>query len=344
MSVQRSADRDAEITLLLNADPLWWLRDPAVPRHLCSAVAYLGEAPRVGAERVLRALTEALTREHVDFADEIVPYLGPSWPGREVFRQWFVAAPRPSATAVRILGALFPGADEVRSLLSADSPELRGAALRTLDSEPVVREAAVSDPSASVRRQALEALVDGWPDEPRTWEFLSERVELETGMEPRLFALRALGAERGLPDDWGAEPVWEDLASALGDRWLGPVAVHALVARHPDDPATLSTLIELAAPTNVHNDTRAAAVDVLGTRWPYEPGIRALVTDRAVADPDHVVRHTALARAALSWLDDETRRLLLDRAAHDRHADVRTLAAQILAALGDTRFTRAARP
>ncbi|GAA0237872.1 hypothetical protein [Cryptosporangium japonicum] len=349
------------ISRLIAADPLWWLRDPAVPGHLGRAVAHLrGARDRDGdRERVLHALTEALSREHADFADDVVPGLDPSWPGREAFRQWFVAHPAPSATAVRVLGALFPGDERLRSLLTAELPAIRGAALRAvaLDAEALVRDRAATDPSAAVRRQALEALVEHWPDEPRTRDFLHERVRLDVGTEPRVFAVRALArwwprepsttallaglarAERGTlvgsaaAGTLDAEPAWDDatIRGALDDRWLGPAAVHALVSTRPDDPATFATLVGLAA--HVHNDTRAAALDVLGAYRPRRPDVRALLTDRAVADPDHVVRRTALVRTALTWPGEATRGLIRDRSAHDPHPDVRALAAQILDAL-----------
>ncbi|WP_035858820.1 hypothetical protein [Cryptosporangium arvum] len=353
---------DASISALIAADPLWWLRDPAVPAHLCRAVARLRGTRNRDAdrERVLRALTDALNREHVDFADDVVPGLDPSWPGREAFREWFVAHPNPSATGVRVLGALFPGDDLVRSLLTAGSPTVRGAAVRAHarpGAEALVREAAVTDPDASVRRHALEALVDTWPDEPGTREFLHERAVLDVGTEPRLFAVRTLArrwprepgtnrlladlarAERGTlvgsaaAGHIGDEPAWDDAAirAALDDRWLGPVAVQALVSNHPDDPETFTTLVGLA--DHVHNDTRAAALDVLGAYRPHRPEARALLTGRAVADADHVVRRTALARTALTWPGEATSRLLRDRSTHDPHPAVRALAAQILAAL-----------
>ncbi|MFG1927913.1 hypothetical protein [Cryptosporangium sp. NPDC048952] len=342
-----------DVERLLAADPLWWLRDPPVPHHLCAAVHLAGDDGQ--RERVLRALIDALGREHADFADEVVPDLAPSWPGRELFRDWFAGVAHPSPTAVRVLGALFPGVDEVRSLLSADAPQVRGAAVRAMPAanEALVRETAVHDPSAAVRRQALEALVELRPEAPTTWNFLYERAVADPGTEPRLFALRTIAQRRPLdprtaelladrartePDTLvgsaavGAledEPDWDDatLHEALHDRWLGPAAVHALVSRHPTDP---QPFLDLA--THVHNDTRAAAIDVLATHWPDRPDVRTLVTDRATTDHDHVVRRTALVRTALTWPATRTHRLLLDRAANDPHPDIRTLAAQILAA------------
>lgn len=419
---------------LLDADPLWWLRHPAVPRHLCLAVACLAEGRRTGvvAERVIRALTDALTHEHADF---VLTGLSPSWPGREHYREWYRTAPGPSGTAIRVLAALFAGDDEALELLKGTAPAtaaaveavadhwtaspgvrdwlarrasagpapVRAAALRglarhwPLDAEDVLGQAAVGDASASVRRQALESLVTGWPDDPRTWDLVYGRAVLDVAAEPRLFAVRTIaqhrprepstealltGRVRTEPDSLvgtaaaaALRELWNDSPDArealraydakpaqatevveaaleddtrtdstaltairgvLDDRWLGPFAVHALASRWPDDPDTFSALVDLAG--TVHNDTRSAVVDVLGTHWPGRPGVRALVADRAVADTDFVVRRTALARAVQTWPDGETRRLLLDRATRDRHADVRILAARILAALSSTQW------
>ncbi|MFI7409217.1 HEAT repeat domain-containing protein [Streptomyces sp. NPDC049627] len=79
-------------------------------------------------------------------------------------------------------------------------------------------------------------------------------------------------------------------------------------------------------------ELRSATLRLLADRWTARPGIRSLILDRAVDDPDASVRGTALGVLAQHWATDPgTRSLIRARAVEDTHDQARSSALRTLA-------------
>jgi HEAT repeat protein len=160
---------------------------------------------------------------------------------------------------------------------------------------PLVRDRAVHDPSAEVRREALRVLVVRWPEDEGTLPLLLDRAGRDESAGVRMDALRAFGGERKADrgDWWDGYCVPDRIAS----RWREHSDALPLFRSHAADDA---------AP-----EVRRQAVETLGAWWREDLGTVPLLLDRARHDEAAEVRLTAVRAIAAGWLSEDTETLLL---------------------------------
>ena len=129
----------------------------------------------------------------------------------------------------------------------------------------------------AVRRGAIEALADQWPDE-NTRKLLEQRAVKDEN---------------------------EDLRSA---------ALQALAEKWPDE--NTRKLLEQRAVKDENYGPRRAALQALAEKWPDE-NTRTLLEQRAVKDENQYPRRGALQALAEKWPDENTRKLFEERARVD---------------------------
>ena len=132
----------------------------------------------------------------------------------------------------------------------------------------------VQEQSEYVRRVALQALAQKWPDQT-TRALLTERVVQEQSEYVRSAALQA-----------------------LAQKW-------------PDQ--TTRALLAERVVQEQSEYVRSAALQALAQKWPDET-TRTLLAERAVQDQDEHVRRFAAQTLAEQWPDETTRALLAARA------------------------------
>ena len=193
-----------------------------------------------------------------EFVSEIVAAardIGPRWPGKSAFR---FSNQIPSSTPYYhhwywplFLAATFEKRGWIVKLVRCDDWD--------------------------VRRGAIQALAENWPDKT-TQKLLAERAVQDEDDTPRQAAL-----------------------TALADKW-------------PDE-STRKLLAERAV-QDEEGGTRASALVTLADKWPDE-STRKLLTERAVQDEGTTPRRAALTALADKWPDESTRKLLAERAGSD---------------------------
>lgn len=258
MSAEPARYVERTLDLLLAADPLWWLRDPAEPRHLSAAVTFLGTrvSPR-DADRVRRALRIASVlapgfRLHVGDGAPTGPWVGDDGPWDEFRRD-----PEALATIRESLADRWYGPEAVRALASRwpDDP----ATLPTLV-------ALASDVKVDTRAAAVEALATHWPHRPDVRALVLARFTDSDG------GVRHTAVER-------AAVAWPDgvvrrliLERAFQDRHpdVRALALGVLVSRWPDEPGTLDALRARAAGHRATRD-RDVARQLLRARYGAGP-------------------------------------------------------------------------
>ncbi|WP_042405283.1 fumarate reductase/succinate dehydrogenase flavoprotein subunit [Streptacidiphilus carbonis] len=205
------------------------------------------------------------------------------------------ADPVVRATALDLLRALRLGSAAVFAA-GLDDPEasVRVQAVRalvSLDAVDVLR-AAVGDPVREVRIALAQGL--GRISRPRLAETAAELVRLSGDDDPlvRAAALEAAGSMPG-----GSSPALSSAAlAAVGDAaWQVRKGAAAAMARVEGDAGSAALLGLLA---DAHPDVRKAAVIAAVPRAGRQPALAAALADAAVQDPDADVR--AFARRVLS--------------------------------------------
>ncbi|MET9251953.1 HEAT repeat domain-containing protein, partial [Nonomuraea sp. NPDC003709] len=154
---------------------------------------------------------------------------------------------------------------------------------------------ATTSAEAVIRFAAVEAIAEGWRDDPETFAWLRER---------------------GVED--GHEGVRRGAVEAIAEGWR-------------DDPETFAWLRERGVEDR-HEDVRRAAVEAIAEGWRDDPETFAWLRERGVEDRHEGVRRAALRAVAESWRDDpEILPWLRERATGDRHEDVRIAAFDVIA-------------
>jgi HEAT repeat protein len=300
------------------------------PRNLILATGCLAEvrnlaAIRPQAERLARSVTDLIDHlnrhQDPDGRDLLVKSLlpavaavGPRWPGRELFGDWFWARGlrdaqgRFTPQVGRLLGALFSDSEEMRENLytlatTAHSGAWRVAGMAGLaegwpdhpQTLPLVCACAGEDGDQRVRQAAAELLSERWRDVPQTLPLLRERSRVE----PVEFL-------SGL------------VAQLIGTGWPGDQDVLAMLHERLQDAEDL---------------TRGPALRAIGTGWPDDPRTLPLLFDRARDDPSWYARSRALEAIASGWPDDpRTFPLLLENAREEAHDEIRAVALRVIAA------------
>ncbi|MFI1989233.1 HEAT repeat domain-containing protein [Actinoplanes sp. NPDC020271] len=320
-----------------DADPPWNL---ALAVQCLAAVRPLAPARRaaeLALRHVVRLIEYCVATQDPEHAallvDEIIPAveeIGPEWPGREAYIEWYratgmtIVANPAAAAAARIMALLALPAEQVEGLFAARmTPEAdvrvvcaAVAALGELIHKAVRRDVpeevesaagpligASGDPRAVVRLAAVQAL--------------GELVAVHQGA--REVVLRAAEFDR-------FSEVQLSAVQIIGDR------LHA-------SPEAMRVLLACRSPqTQTSGTVRAAALRVLARGRQLSPDVERILVDACGSDPAPEVVETA-AGLLLPRADGgiEARELLIQRLEADADARVRRVAVRLLARTGPAR-------
>ena len=339
--------------------PWPWQFDDRAPWNIALAAQCLAEGRTItGLEhaatrvlvRVIQLLEHGILGEDYRSTEllrsEILPAIssvGPSWPDREIYRQWYLTrgiqlGQMPiSELAALIAAYLFPR-DPVflRAVLSSirtigDShrqPVL--AALGEYDlTDPEVRklflDLVASDPSDGVRGAAVQALGQAAAEDPQVRALLLDRAASDTSGDIRRAAVQELGRTA---EDPQVRALLLDRAASDTSDGVRRAAVQELGQAAAEDPQVRALLLDRAA-SDTSDGVRRAAVQALGQAAAEDPQVRALLLDRASDPSDDLCRAAVQALGQAAAEDPQVRALLLDRAS-DPSDGVRRAAVQAL--------------
>jgi HEAT repeat protein len=226
-----------------------------------------------------------------------------------------------------------------------------------------IRGCASADPVAGVRRAAVDAMAQGWPEDPATGALLDKLTTDEDPSVRRAAELARRNIDHTaapsartdptehLPDArrTALQPLADGRRTHLEaaaqlhrraiddpDSSIRMAAARALALGWRDDPRTLGWLGEIARGDHDHQ-VAEAAVQAIGAGWRGEQAAGAVLHD-IVADehgptPAHPdARAAAVTALTAGWYRDPRMAPLLHAlAAHDRDDDVRQTAIQMLA-------------
>ncbi|WP_327364278.1 HEAT repeat domain-containing protein [Streptomyces sp. NBC_01296] len=315
---------------LLAADPLWFVRlsgasSREIPHHIVLAARCLGEVRDPGAlpaqcsavVSAVIALIEHVVAERAQAGSPVMlaveqtlppvfARLGARCPAvHRLYYEWYLA--RGQFLSVMREGENFawfevPPAAQVGAALLGDHPGFY---------ENLYSQAAFG-PTPATRLEALRALVQERPDDPRLAELLRECAEADPDGDMRegwvrLFAL----ARRTDPSAARSLRHW------LGDddTYLRRGALGALVNGWRDEPETYAAICRYAA-DDPDPEVRLTAVRCLASGWPGDPDAGAAVRERAARDRDPNLRADLFPVLVQGWPDDpRTAELLEDVAA-----------------------------
>ncbi|MEU0118819.1 HEAT repeat domain-containing protein [Streptomyces bobili] len=303
---------------LLAADPLWFVRRPGsssggTPHHIVLAARCLGEVRDPGelpaqcsaVVTAVIALIEHMAAERVSsgapvtrvVVETLPPVLGRLGARdstvRRRYHDWYL-------TRGQFLSVLREGEDFAWSEVP---PVARiGAAL--LRDNGDFRESLVGQAvfgSAPARREeALRALIQEWPDDPRVAALVRELAETDPDGNVRSGSVQ-LFAMIGHPDrstrDWLRACLTDD------DRCLRQGALAALADGWRDEPETFAEVRRCA---NGDRDpwVRLTAVQCIAAGWPGDPDAAAVVRERAARDPDPDLRTSVFGILVEGWPED----------------------------------------
>ena len=328
------------IDWLLTADPLWFLHDEGVPRHVLLALRCLGEVRKPGTVTaqslaVAGALIGLLEipQHHLNSAAQsalektavpVLARLGPRWAGQRLFENWYQARGRHhdvswpgSVPAVGRMHLALVGRDHPESADPATAARRR----RELTGRLITRRR----PGAGLAEQ-LRYVATRWRDDPetRTW-LLGCAVARDA--HGRAQALRVLAEEWSSPD-------FVLLLCGLAVSDPAPEARKAAIKALtvvPDGLTGRLTWLQARAADDEHHDVREAAVSAVAGASPG-PDVTEWLCERAVADQHRYVRAAAVnALARRSRDDPRIAGWLRDRAAAAPDDLVRGRALQALA-------------
>ena len=344
----------AQIAAFLADEVNWpwpWQFSDRSPWNIALAAQCLAESRTIAgldhaATRVLVRVIQLLehgflggdTRSASLLRSEILPAIssiGSSWPGREIYRQWYLARGFQLASRARsesaslIAASLFPKDLAILHAFLSSIQAMSGsryrrqlllAPLGNSDlADPQVRkvfmELVASDTSDDVRQAAVNALGRTAPDDPQVRALLLDRVS-DTSDDVRQAAALALGRAA---DDFQVRALLLDRAASDTSDDVRQAAL-SIFRRVADNPQVRTLLFGHASDTS--DDVRRAAVNMLSDAAD-DPQVRALLLDRAVSDTsDDVRRAAALALGRTAADDLQVRALLLDQLRKARNSDI----------------------
>jgi len=180
-----------------------------------------------------------------------------------------------------------------------------------------------------IRRAAVQAIAQGWHDDPETLPLLKDRAVNDQDNAVRYAAVQAIA--QGWHDDPETLPLLKDRAVNDQDNDVRYAAVQAIAQGWHDDPETLPLLKDRAV-NDQNNAVRRAAVQAIAQGWHDDPETLPLLKDWVVNDQDNDVRYAAVQAIAQGWHDDpETLPLLKDWVVNDQNNAVRRAAVQAIA-------------
>jgi HEAT repeat protein len=375
---ERFLARVVDHLLALTRTPAARLNPDRGARLLILAMRCVNEARRISQlgsqcnaliENLVAQLTSAgLNVEHDPYlasaavselsgAAAVVRESGSAFTGRESYLAWYRDAHLPDAQyvgdaaddlvrAVTDLAIAFaPGDQDLRRHLQMQAKAdprsgVRRVALQALaqgwpdeTTRTLITDCATTDKNPGVQRVAVQVLAQGWPDET-TRTLITDRATTDENPILRGVAVQALA--RGWPDET-TRTLITDCATADKEPGVRRAAVQALAQGWPEE--TSHTLITVRATTDTDPSVRRVAVQALVRGWPDET-TRTLITNRATTDRDPGVRRPAVQALAQAWPDETTRTLITDRATTDTDPGVRRPAVHALAQIWPDETTR----
>lgn len=316
---------------LLAADPLWFVRlsgasSREIPHHIVLAARCLGEVRDPGAlpaqcsavVSAVIALIEHVVAEGVRpgspvlrAAEETLPpvlaRLGARCPAvHRLYCDWYLA--RGQFLSVMREGENFawfevPPAAQVGAALLGDHPEFY---------DNLYSQAAFG-PAPATRVEAVRALIQERPEDPRLARLLCESAEADPDGETRERSVRLFAlARRTDPSAARLLRGWLD----DDDTYLRRGALGALVNGWRDEPETYAAVCRYAA-DDPASEVRLTAVRCLASGWPGDPDAGAVVRERAACDPDPHLRTSVFRILAEGWPEDPLNAALLEAIAAD---------------------------
>jgi HEAT repeat protein len=160
-----------------------------------------------------------------------------------------------------------------------------------------LRDRATNDDNADVRRWAIQAVVNGWADDPGTLSWLRCRATADDRADVRGTAMLALA---GWADDLGALQWLHNRATFDDSADVRRCAIQAIVNGWADDPDALPWLRGRAT-TDDGAAGRGAAVQVVAAGWAEDPGNLQWLRERCACRILHPPWSGALQSLAQSW-------------------------------------------
>ncbi|MER7576963.1 HEAT repeat domain-containing protein [Streptomyces sp. NPDC126514] len=301
-----ASSREMAHHIVLAARCLGEVRDPGALPAQCSAVvsAVIALIEHVVAERVrpgspvMRALEEILP--------PVLARLGVRCPAvHRLYCDWYLA--RGQFLSVMREGENFawfevPPAAQVGAALLGDHPEFY---------ENLYSQAAFG--SAAASSEALHALIQERPEDPRLALLLCEVAETDPDGETRERAVRLFALARRT--DLSAARLLRGWLND-DDSYLRRGALGALVSGWRDEPETYAAICRYSA-DDPNSEVRLTAVRCLASGWPGDPDAGAVVRERAARDPDPHLRTEVFRILAEGWPDEPLNAALLEAIAAD---------------------------
>jgi HEAT repeat protein len=180
-----------------------------------------------------------------------------------------------------------------------------------------------------IRRASVQAIAQGWHDDPETLPLLKDRAVNDQNNYVRRASVKAIA--QGWHDDPETLPLLKDRAVNDQDNLVRHASVQAIAQGWHDDPETLP-LLKNRAVNDQDIFVRYASVQAIAQGWHDDPETLPLLKNRAVNDQDNGVRRASVQAIAQGWHDDpETLPLLKNWAVNDQNNDVRYASVQAIA-------------
>jgi HEAT repeat protein len=286
----------------------WKIRDNP-PRNIalaaqCAAEKQVVTKLEAATKRVMVRIVQLLEHSILDretaanrmIASEIMPAvaaIGPSWPGREIYLDWYLAR------GARLVGSPISGlASRIAVCLYPNEPRLLRAFLSSIRT--------IKDNQLAI--PLLERLDDFTVTDAETLDELIGDAAADTDARVREAAIRALTHSIAQPQ---VRAICLDLAGQDEDNDVREATIRALAQLAVDKEICAFLLGRAAA--DPHWSVRIAAVRVLAD-LPADVDIRGMLLDRAVRDADYRVRESAVEALARMPVDADIRALLFGRA------------------------------
>ena len=270
----------AQIVVFLADEVNWpwpWQFNDQVPWNIALAAQCLAESRTIAGldhaatrvlVRIIQLLEHGILGEDIQVTNllrsEILPAIssiGPSWPDREIYRQWYLA---------RGIRLDWTSASELSALITAYLFPRDPVFLRAIFSS-------IRANSDSHRQPLLVALGQYDLADPQVRALLLDRAVSDSSDNVRRAAVLALG--RMAAEDPQVRALLLDRAVSDSSDDVRGAAVQALGQMAAEDPQVRALLLDRASDSS--DNVRRAAVQALGRMAAEDPQVRALLLDRA---------------------------------------------------------------
>jgi energy-coupling factor transporter ATP-binding protein EcfA2 len=194
---------------------------------------------------------------------------------------------------------------------------------------PLLKDKAVNDQDNAVRSASIQAIAQGWHDDPETLLLLKDKAVNDQDNAVRLASVQAIA--QGWHDDPETLPLLKDKAVNDQDNAVRSASIQAIAQGWHDDPETLSLLKDKAV-NDQNKYVRSASIQAIAQGWHDDPETLPLLKDKAVNNQNGAVQFASVHAIMQGWHDDpETLPLLKDKAVNDQNDYVRLALVQAIA-------------